>query len=72
MPQFSEGFDTVTVEIAADGEGAVMTLTQENLGRAPVETIGKGWENMFDQLALRLAEGWPGLEAAADERLVID
>ena len=31
MPQFSPGFDKVTVEIAADGPGAIMTLTQQGL-----------------------------------------
>jgi uncharacterized protein YndB with AHSA1/START domain len=72
MPQFAEGFDTVTVEIAADGEGALMTLTQDNLGHAPVEAIRKGWEDMFDELGLRLAQGWRGLEAAFEQRLVID
>jgi uncharacterized protein YndB with AHSA1/START domain len=54
MPQFAPGFDTVTVEIAADGAGAVMTMTQENPGHAPLDAIRKGWDDMFDELGRRV------------------
>jgi uncharacterized protein YndB with AHSA1/START domain len=54
MPQFSPGFDKVTVEIAADGSGALMTLTQEGAPAEHVPPLEKGWAEMFDALAARL------------------
>jgi uncharacterized protein YndB with AHSA1/START domain len=72
MPQFSAAFTTVTVEIAADGNGAVMTLTQAGLDPAHVEATRKGWDDMFDELALRLGQGWRRLEEEFEEHLVID
>lgn len=54
MPQFEPGFSQVTVEIAAEGDGAVMTLTQERLPAAYVAPSREGWSVMFDLLADRL------------------
>jgi len=61
MPQFSEAFTKVTVEIAADGKGAALTLTQEDLPPAIVAETETGWAEMFDHLAERLGEGGYGV-----------
>ena len=55
MPQFSEAFTTVTVEIEADGDGARMTLTQAGLQAEAVAALEQGWSQMFDALAQQLA-----------------
>jgi uncharacterized protein YndB with AHSA1/START domain len=55
MPQFSPLSCTVTVEIVLDGDGCILTLTQDKLApeaRGPVE---QGWMDMFDALAATLA-----------------
>jgi uncharacterized protein YndB with AHSA1/START domain len=54
MPQFEPSFTQVTVEIVADGVGAVMTLTQAGLPAAYVAPSRDGWSIMFDLLAQRL------------------
>ncbi len=51
MPQFSPEFDRVTVEIAPDGAGAVMTLSQQDLPPDYVAATEEGWSKMFDALA---------------------
>jgi uncharacterized protein YndB with AHSA1/START domain len=51
MPQFSPELARVIVEIAADGEGAVMTLTQEDLRPEEVRPTEEGWSKMFAGLA---------------------
>jgi uncharacterized protein YndB with AHSA1/START domain len=56
MPQFSPAFNKVTVEIAADGAGSVMTLIQEGLPADYIEPTRQGWDEMFDALAERLAQ----------------
>jgi uncharacterized protein YndB with AHSA1/START domain len=56
MPQFSPAFTTVIVEIVADGDGAVMTLTQEGVPPAHVPATRDGWSAMFDALARQLAK----------------
>ncbi|HXQ13673.1 MAG TPA: SRPBCC domain-containing protein [Caulobacteraceae bacterium] len=56
MPQFSPAFDKVTVEIAADGDGAIMTLTQEGLPPAYIPATEDGWAKMFDALSVQLAD----------------
>ena len=50
MPQFSDQSATVTVEIAPDGDGSVLTLTQSDLPVAHHEPTRQGWEAMFDML----------------------
>lgn len=57
MPQFSPAFDKVTVEIAADGDGAVMTLVQEGLPPQYIAATEDGWAKMFEGLSLQLARG---------------
>jgi uncharacterized protein YndB with AHSA1/START domain len=54
MPQFSPEFAKVAVEIAADGAGARMTLTQEPLPAEAIAATEAGWEAMFDALAQKL------------------
>jgi uncharacterized protein YndB with AHSA1/START domain len=54
MPQFSDAFATVIVEIAPDGAGAVMTLTQDGLEANAIAALEQGWRQMFDQLAAGL------------------
>ena len=54
MPQFSDAFTTVVVEIAPDGAGAVMTLTQDGLTADAVAALEQGWGDMFDALAAGL------------------
>jgi uncharacterized protein YndB with AHSA1/START domain len=56
MPQFSDAFSKVTVEFAAYGDGAVMTLTQEDLPPEHIPATRKGWAQMFAALAALLAE----------------
>ena len=51
MPQFADAFTTVVVEIAPDGAGAVMTLTQDGLAADAVAALEQGWGDMFDALA---------------------
>jgi len=65
MPQFSPGFDKVTVEILADGQGSVMTLTQEGLPPAYIAATEDGWAKMFDALARQLAGGEKSGQRAA-------
>ena len=48
MPQFSEAFTTVTVEIEPDGAGARMTLIQEGLQAEAIGPLEQGWAAMFD------------------------
>ena len=56
MPQFSSAFDQVTVEIAADGDGAIMTLTQEGLPPSHIPATEDGWAKMFDALSGQLLD----------------
>jgi uncharacterized protein YndB with AHSA1/START domain len=51
MPQFAEGFARVTVEIAADGTGALMTLTQEEVPAGAEAGLEEGWGAMFEAMA---------------------
>jgi uncharacterized protein YndB with AHSA1/START domain len=57
MPQFSPEFDKVTVEIAADGLGAAMTLSQERLPAEHVAATEQGWREMFAALDGQLTQG---------------
>lgn len=47
MPQFAADFDTVIVEIEADGDGCVVTLTQEGLRPGYEKSTVNGWGKMF-------------------------
>jgi uncharacterized protein YndB with AHSA1/START domain len=51
MPQFSPEFAEVTVQFAPDGDGCVMTLSQDRLPSEHVEPTREGWSAMFDALA---------------------
>ncbi|MGH6971825.1 MAG: SRPBCC family protein, partial [Caulobacteraceae bacterium] len=48
MPQFDPGFSRVTVEIAADGAGARMTLIHEILPPDSIPPLEDGWDKMFE------------------------
>jgi uncharacterized protein YndB with AHSA1/START domain len=55
MPQFAADVDTVTVEIVPDGDGCVVTVTQE--GRPGYErSTERGWGKMFDLLERALRQ----------------
>jgi uncharacterized protein YndB with AHSA1/START domain len=56
MPRFSPAFNKVTVEIAPDGTGSLMTLTQEGLPADHIAATRQGWNAMFDALAAHLAK----------------
>ena len=51
MPQFAEGFARLTVEIAADGTGALMTLTQEDVPAGGEAGLEEGWSAVFEAMA---------------------
>ncbi|HTX47869.1 MAG TPA: SRPBCC domain-containing protein [Caulobacteraceae bacterium] len=55
MPQFSAGLSKVSVDIAADGGGSVMTLVQEDLPPEAIAALEEGWRAMFDAFALAVA-----------------
>jgi uncharacterized protein YndB with AHSA1/START domain len=54
MPQFSPAFTRVTVNLMADGDGAMLTLTQEGLPPEHIDATEQGWSDMFDALAVCL------------------
>jgi uncharacterized protein YndB with AHSA1/START domain len=54
MPQFSPAFNRVTVELTPDGDGTILTLTQEGLPPEHIPPTEDGWSRMFDALAERL------------------
>lgn len=55
MPQFAPGFSKVTVEIAADGAGAVMTMIHADVPADSVAGLEQGWSQMFTGLDAQLA-----------------
>jgi len=55
MPQFSPDFGRVVVEITRDGDGCILTLTQEGVPAADQKPLEEGWGKMFDGLAVALA-----------------
>lgn len=54
MPQFSPMSCNVTVEIAPDGDGCILTLAQEGVPTAALKPSEAGWAQMFDALAATL------------------
>lgn len=50
MPQFAADFDTVIVEIVPDGDGCVLTLTQEEMRPGYEKSTVNGWGKMFTTL----------------------
>ena len=56
MPQFSPELTRVIVEIAPDGEGSILTLTQEGVEPGSGEAMTDGWGKMFDALATSLPQ----------------
>ncbi len=51
MPQFSDEFDLVVVEIVPEDEGSLLTLTQLGLPEGSEAPLKQGWEEMLDLLA---------------------
>jgi uncharacterized protein YndB with AHSA1/START domain len=51
MPQFSDAFNRVTVEIARDGQGTLMTLIQEDLPPGTEAALEEGWSAMFNLMS---------------------
>ncbi|HEY5107073.1 MAG TPA: SRPBCC family protein [Caulobacteraceae bacterium] len=57
MRQFSPILTSVIVEIAPDGEGSVLTLTQDGVGAGAESATKDGWLKMFEALEALLARG---------------
>ena len=55
MPQFSPESCDVTVEFAADGDGCMMTFSQDRLQPEALEPTREGWTLMFVGLDATLA-----------------
>ncbi len=55
MPQFSPEFVDVTADFAPDGDGCLMTLSQERVQPGHLRPTTDGWNEMFDVLAGVLA-----------------
>jgi uncharacterized protein YndB with AHSA1/START domain len=61
MPQFSPEFGRVIVEIVPEGEGCILTLTQESVPETDEAGIVEGWNLMFKGLtAVLTPHGAPG------------
>jgi uncharacterized protein YndB with AHSA1/START domain len=56
MPQFSEEFDRIVVEIAPDESGSILTLTHELLPPDYHSATEDGWGKMFVNLDAVLAQ----------------
>jgi uncharacterized protein YndB with AHSA1/START domain/catechol 2,3-dioxygenase-like lactoylglutathione lyase family enzyme len=54
MPQFSAYFSRVVIEVAPDGRGCVLTLTQEGVLVDHEKGTENGWGKMFDSLVTAL------------------
>jgi len=54
VPKYDPRFTTVRVEIAADGDGAALTLTHEGVDEAYLEQTGKGWATILEAAAATL------------------
>jgi uncharacterized protein YndB with AHSA1/START domain len=51
MPQFSQDYHRVAVEIVPDGLGCVLRLVHDGLAPGSEESIRNGWNAMFDDLS---------------------
>jgi uncharacterized protein YndB with AHSA1/START domain len=52
MPQFSPLSCNVIVDIVADGDGCILTLSQTDLAPAALKPTEAGWSDMFDALVI--------------------
>lgn len=50
VPQFDPGMTTVTIDIAPDGDGCRLTLTNEGVPLDYLENNHKGWSRILDGL----------------------
>jgi uncharacterized protein YndB with AHSA1/START domain len=51
MPQFSPAMADVVVEFAPDGDGCLMTLSQNGMHLDHIKPTTDGWNDMFDSLS---------------------
>ena len=73
MPQFSPEFARVVIEIVKDGNGCILTLTQEeDLTPEDKAEVEKGWNLMFDGLATLLKASVELSEKVAQLNQAID
>ena len=59
VPLYAAGEERVEVDLAPEGEGCRLTLSQSRAAGAPAsaEQIARGWSTLLDALAARLGEG---------------
>lgn len=57
MPQFAADIATVTIEIVPDGDGCILTLTQDGMRPGFEEATIHGWGQMFTALEEALSFG---------------
>ncbi|HEY9842793.1 MAG TPA: SRPBCC domain-containing protein [Candidatus Obscuribacterales bacterium] len=57
MPQFAPDFDHISVELATDGEGCLMSFTQAGMPPDYRSATEEGWKRMFDLLEQALQTG---------------
>lgn len=55
VPKYDPRFTTVRLEIAADGDGAVLTLTHEGVDDQYREQTGQGWTMILEAAAAALS-----------------
>lgn len=55
VPKYDPRFTTVRLEIAADGDGAALTLTHEGVDDAYREQTGQGWTTILEAAAAALS-----------------
>jgi uncharacterized protein YndB with AHSA1/START domain len=55
VPQFEPGFTRVTVEIAPDGDGCILTLTNDDVPAEWADSNTEGWTMILGSLETALA-----------------
>ena len=60
VPQFAPGYTTVTIDIRPDGEGCVLTLTNDGVPAAHADGNHDGWTRIL----AGLAPAYEGVQAA--------
>jgi uncharacterized protein YndB with AHSA1/START domain len=62
VPQFGDSSTTIAVDIASEGDGCVLTLTNEGVSAEFAERVREGWGRILDGLLPayegRHAAGW--------------
>lgn len=57
VPKYDPRFTTVRLEIAADGDGAALTLTHEGVDDQYRDQTGQGWTMILEAAAAALSRG---------------